>query len=30
MHLKNMALLKIAQPGEKQFQSVRMAPLMTR
>jgi serine/threonine-protein kinase HipA len=27
MHLKNMALLKIAQPGEKQFQSVRMAPL---
>jgi serine/threonine-protein kinase HipA len=27
MHLKNMALLKIAKPGEKQFQSVRMAPL---
>ena len=27
MHLKNMALLKIAEPGEGQFQSVRMAPL---
>jgi serine/threonine-protein kinase HipA len=27
MHLKNMALLKIAVPGEKQFRSVRMAPL---
>ncbi len=27
MHLKNMALLKIADPGEKQFRSVRMAPL---
>jgi serine/threonine-protein kinase HipA len=27
MHLKNMALLKIAEPGEKQFRSVRMAPL---
>ena len=27
MHLKNMALLKIAQPGDKQFRSVRMAPL---
>jgi serine/threonine-protein kinase HipA len=27
MHLKNMALLKIAAPGERQFQSVRMAPL---
>lgn len=27
MHLKNMALLKIAQPGERQFRSVRMAPL---
>ena len=27
MHLKNMALLKIAEPGEKQFQSIRMAPL---
>jgi serine/threonine-protein kinase HipA len=27
MHLKNMALLKIAEPGERQFQSVRMAPL---
>lgn len=27
MHLKNMALLKIAESGEKQFRSVRMAPL---
>jgi serine/threonine-protein kinase HipA len=27
MHLKNIALLKIAEPGEKQFQSIRMAPL---
>ncbi len=27
MHLKNMALLKIAEPGENQFRSVRMAPL---
>ncbi len=27
MHLKNMALLKITEPGDKQFQSVRMAPL---
>ncbi|MHB1544489.1 MAG: type II toxin-antitoxin system HipA family toxin [Gammaproteobacteria bacterium] len=27
MHLKNMALLKVAEPGEKQFQSIRMAPL---
>lgn len=27
MHLKNMALLKTAQPGEKQFRRVRMAPL---
>lgn len=27
MHLKNMALLKIAEPGEKRFRSVRMAPL---
>jgi serine/threonine-protein kinase HipA len=27
MHLKNMALLKIAEPGERQFRSVRMAPL---
>jgi serine/threonine-protein kinase HipA len=27
MHLKNMALLKIAEPGERQFCSVRMAPL---
>jgi serine/threonine-protein kinase HipA len=27
MHLKNMALLKIAEPGDKQFRSVRMAPL---
>ena len=27
MHLKNMALLKIAQSGAKQFHSVRMAPL---
>jgi serine/threonine-protein kinase HipA len=27
MHLKNMALLKIAGPGDKQFRSVRMAPL---
>jgi serine/threonine-protein kinase HipA len=27
MHLKNMALLKIAEPGEKTFRSVRLAPL---
>ena len=27
MHLKNMALLKIAEPGKDKFQSVRMAPL---
>jgi len=27
MHLKNMALLKIAERGEKKFRSVRMAPL---
>lgn len=27
MHLKNMALLKIAEPEDKQFRSVRMAPL---
>ncbi len=27
MHLKNLALLKIAEPGDKQFRSVRMAPL---
>jgi serine/threonine-protein kinase HipA len=27
MHLKNIALLKIAAPGEKQFRSVRIAPL---
>jgi serine/threonine-protein kinase HipA len=27
MHLKNMALLKIAEPGEQKFRSVRMAPL---
>jgi serine/threonine-protein kinase HipA len=27
MHLKNLALLKIAQAGESKFQSVRMAPL---
>jgi serine/threonine-protein kinase HipA len=27
MHLKNMALLKIAEPGDKKFRSVRMAPL---
>jgi serine/threonine-protein kinase HipA len=27
MHLKNMALLKMAEPGDKQFRSVRMAPL---
>jgi serine/threonine-protein kinase HipA len=27
MHLKNMALLKIAEPGETTFRSVRMAPL---
>jgi serine/threonine-protein kinase HipA len=27
MHLKNMALLKIAEPGERQFRIVRMAPL---
>jgi serine/threonine-protein kinase HipA len=27
MHLKNMALLKVAEPGEKKFDSVRMAPM---
>jgi len=27
LHLKNMALLKIAEPGEAQLRSVRMAPL---
>lgn len=27
MHLKNMALLKIAEPGDHDFRSVRMAPL---
>jgi serine/threonine-protein kinase HipA len=27
MHLKNIALLKIAEPGDEQFRSVRMAPL---
>lgn len=27
MHLKNMALLRIAEPGARQFRSVRMAPL---
>jgi serine/threonine-protein kinase HipA len=27
MHLKNMALLKIAEPGNAQFRSVRIAPL---
>jgi serine/threonine-protein kinase HipA len=27
MHLKNLALLKIAEPGEKQFSTVRVAPL---
>ena len=27
MHLKNMALLKIAEPGDRKFRSVRMAPL---
>jgi len=27
MHLKNMALLRIAEPGEKKFRSVRMSPL---
>ena len=27
MHLKNLALLKIAEPGDSQFRSVRMAPL---
>jgi serine/threonine-protein kinase HipA len=27
MHLKNMALLKIAEPGDQTFRSVRMAPL---
>jgi serine/threonine-protein kinase HipA len=27
MHLKNMALLKIAEPGDETFRSVRMAPL---
>ena len=27
MHLKNVALLKIAEPGDRQFRSVRVAPL---
>jgi serine/threonine-protein kinase HipA len=27
MHLKNMALLKTAEPGDRQFRGVRMAPL---
>ncbi len=27
MHLKNLALLKIAEPGDSRFRSVRMAPL---
>ena len=27
MHLKNMALVKIAEPGDEKFRSVRMAPL---
>jgi serine/threonine-protein kinase HipA len=27
MHLKNLALLRIAEPGDAQFRSVRMAPL---
>ena len=27
MHLKNMALLKIAEPGDRRFRGVRMAPL---
>ena len=27
MHLKNIALLKIAEPGDEQFRSVRLAPL---
>ena len=27
MHLKNMALLKTAEPGDRQFRAVRMAPL---
>ncbi len=27
MHLKNMALLKIAKPGDRQFKTVRLAPL---
>lgn len=27
MHLKNLALLKIAEPGEQTFSSIRMAPL---
>jgi serine/threonine-protein kinase HipA len=27
MHLKNMALLKIAEPGDTKFRSVRVAPL---
>jgi serine/threonine-protein kinase HipA len=27
MHLKNMALLKVAEPGEQRFDSVRMAPM---
>jgi serine/threonine-protein kinase HipA len=27
MHLKNMALLKVAEPGEEKFDSVRMAPM---
>ena len=27
MHLKNLALLKIAEPGASRFESVRLAPL---
>jgi len=27
MHLKNLALLKIAEPGDSQFRTIRMAPL---
>lgn len=27
MHLKNMALLKVSEPGDERFRSVRMAPL---
>ena len=30
MHLKNLALLKVAEPGSRRFESVRLAPLYDR